>query len=170
VSDHDEREDYDDEPWRKRATPEELLRTPASIIAAFGAIQLGFSVVGCVAVVALMIWSLFHDPGADTEPEDGGLYEFLAVVSICILSVLWNWVIVRGAGRMRKCRDYRLCVAAAVLSIFSVPFYYCLPISAGVAVWALVILSRRDVRARFGAVARGTIIPAPVETPDARTD
>jgi hypothetical protein len=170
VSEHDEREDYDDDPWRKRATPEELLRTPASIIAAFGAIQLGFSVVGCLALVALIIWSLFNDIGADTDPEDGGLYEFLAVISISILSVLWNWVIVRGAGRMRKCRNYRLSVAAAVLSIFSVPFYYCLPISAGVAVWTLVILSRRDVRARFAAVARGTISSAPPEAPDARTD
>lgn len=160
MSQHDERDDYDDEPWRKWATPEQLLRTPASIIAAFGAIQLGFSLLGVVAVAATFVWGVFNDADpndSDSDTEDATVYKVLAVIAILILSVGWNWIVVLGAGRMRKCRNYRLSITVAVLSAFSIPFYYCLPISSGVAIWTVVLLSRREVKARFAAVARGVV-------------
>jgi hypothetical protein len=155
VTEHDERDDYDDEPWRRRATPEQRLRTPASVIAAFGAIQLGFSILGGIATAIVICWALF-DPAA-VDAEDMTWYEAVAVLAIVGLMVAWNWLIVRGAARMRNCLNYRLAVLAAVLSFFAAPFYYCIPIYAPVAVWALLILLRRDVRARFEAVARGTM-------------
>jgi hypothetical protein len=158
VTEHDPREDYDDEPWRGRATPEHLLRTPASILGAFGFIQLGFAIVGWIASAVIIVWRTF-DPAA-VDAEDMTWYEAVALLAIAGLLVGWNWLIVRGAGRMRHCRQYRLAILAAVLSFFAVPFYYCIPISAPVAVWTLVILLRRDVQARFEAVARGSIEPS----------
>jgi len=152
VSDHDEREDYDDEPWRGRPTPAQLIRTPATIIEVFGAIQLGLSVLGFIIGVVVIGWGVI-DPAA-VDAEDMTWYEALAVLVACVLAVVWNWMIVRGAGQMRSCRNYRLAVTAAALSFLPLPLYYCLPISAAVAVWALVILLRRDVRDHFATVAR----------------
>jgi len=163
MTEHDPREDYDDQPWRGRATPEELLRTPASIIAAFGAIQLGFSILGWIASAVIIVWGIF-DPAA-VDADDMTWYEAVAVLAIVGLLVGWNWLIVRGASRMRHCRQYRLAVLATVLSFFSFPFYYCILISAPVSVWALVVLLRRDVRARFEAVARaGRGVPVPIDS------
>ena len=98
-------------------------------------------------------------------------FVLIAVILVLVLglvAIIWNLAIVRGAGRMRACRNYRLAVTAAVLSFLPLPLYYCLPISAPVAVWAFITLLRRDVRARFAAVARDTMNPAPPEAPDAR--
>lgn len=167
MTDHDEREDYDDEPWR-RAKPEQQVRTPATIIEVFGAIQLGLSVLWFLVAVVMIVWGAI-DPAA-VDADDWTWYEAAGLLALAGLAAVWNWVVVLGGGRMRACRNYRLAVAAAVLSFLPWPLYYCLPVSAPVAVWALVVLARPDVRARFKAVARGTIPPAPPEEPDARAD
>jgi hypothetical protein len=150
---HDEREDYDDEPWRGRATAEQQVRTPATIIEVFGAIQLGLSVLGFLAGAVVIVWGTI-DPAA-VDAEDMTWYEAAGLLALAGLAILWNWVVVRGAGRMRACRSYRLAVAAAILSFVGCPLYYCFLISAPVAIWALVVLARRDVRAHFQAVASG---------------
>jgi hypothetical protein len=153
VRGHDPRDDYDDQPWKRRATPEQLLRTPATIIEVFGAIQLGLSLLGFVIGLGVIVWGVI-DPAA-VDAEDMTWYEALAVLAVGLVAITWNWVIVRGASRMRACRNYRLAMTSAVLSFLPLPLYYCLPISAPVAVWALVVLLRHDVRARFDAVACG---------------
>lgn len=168
MSEHDEREDYDDEPWRGRPTPEQQVRTPATIIEVFGAVQLGFSILGFVVAVVVIVWGVIDPPAVDAE--DMTWYEALAVLAACLFAIAWNWVVVRGAGRMRACRNYRLAVTATVLSFVPLPIYYCGPICAPVAVWALVVLARRDVRARFEAVARGKMMSGPTEASDARAD
>lgn len=174
VSGHDERDDYDDEPWRKRRLPEELLRTPAAMLSTFAVIQMGFSALGVIVLLVAVGRALLDPAPADPDWEDLAWYEAAAVVAMVLAGVgaviVWNWLIIRGAARMRTCRNYRLALAAAFLSILPVPFYYCGPISAPAAIWALVILLRRDVRARFEAVARGTMTAPPPEAPDARTD
>ena len=152
MTDHDERDDYDDEPWRVRPTPAQLVRTPATMIEVFGAIQLGLSILGLVFAVVVVAWGAV-DPAA-VDAEDMTWYEASAVLAAGVLAVVWNWVVVRGAGCMRAGRNYRLSVTAAILSFLPVPLYYCLPISAPIAVWALVVLLRRDVRAHFAAAAR----------------
>ena len=170
MSGHDLRDDYDDEPWKGRATPEQLLRTPATIIEVFGAIQLGLSLLGFVVALVAIVWGMI-DPAA-VDAENMTWYEALAVLVLALVlglvPIIWNLTIIRGAGGMRACRNYRLAISAAGLSFLPLPPYYCLPISAPVAVWALVVLLRRDVRARFRAVARGTMNPAPLEALNAR--
>jgi hypothetical protein len=152
MTNHDERDDYDDEPWRGRRTPAQQIRTPATIMEVFGAIQLGLSVLGFIVAVVVIGWGVIDPAAVDAEDMTG--YEALAVLVASVLAVVWNWVIVRGAGRMRAGRNYRLAVTAAALSFLPLPLYYCLPISAPVAVWALVILLRRDVRDHFATIAR----------------
>lgn len=167
MNDHDERGDYDDEPWRGRATPVQQVRTPATIIEVFGAIQLGLSILGFLLTVVVIVWGVIQPAAVDAE--DMTWYEAGALLAIGALAILWNWVVARGGGRMRACRNYRLAVAAAALTILAIPLYYCLPISAPVGVWALIVLARRDVRARFQEVARGTMPMGLTEPPDART-
>jgi hypothetical protein len=151
MSEHD---DYDDEPWRPRASPEKLLLIPASILGAFGAIQLAFTILGCVAMAVLVVWSFFEsDDVADLDRTEDTVLAIVVCLGASLLPAT-NFIIFRGAKRMRSCRNYRLAVAAAVLSLVSLPFFYFIPIAAPVAVWTLIVLSRPDVRARFDAVAR----------------
>src|SRR6185369_9765675 len=95
---HDERDDYDDEPWRPRATPEQMLRNPAAILGAFGIIQLAISVLGCIGIVILMVWSLFvPDEPADANEVDDSILVMVVCLG-CGLSVVTNFIIVRGAN------------------------------------------------------------------------
>jgi hypothetical protein len=77
-------------------------------------------------------------------------------------------VVVRGSVAMRRFRRYPWAVAAAVLTVLSLPCVFALPFASPVGVWTLIVLRRPDVRARFAAVARGTMKAAPPEAPDAR--
>jgi len=166
VSEHDERDDYDDEPGRRRAFPQQLVSTPATIIEVCAAIQAAFSLLGCFAPMVFILWEL-----VDPQVVDSMSWDEAALVTLIFgLCLTWNWVIIRGAGRMRRCRNYRLSLAAAAMSILPLPFLYLGAVSIPVAIWAVAILGRRDVRARFAAVARDTMSTAPPEAPDARTD
>jgi hypothetical protein len=56
--------------------------------------------------------------------------------------------IIAGALAMRKCRAYELAIIASVLAVLpitNIAFFLCLPMG----IWALCILSKRDVRAAF---------------------
>ena len=149
MSQHDEREDYDDEPWRGRATPQQLVRIRASLIEILGAIQVAFSLLGCLAPAVF----IFLDLVAPGGPEAMSWDEAVLVMLVFGLCLTWNWVIIRGVGRMRRCRNYRMAMAAALMSILPLPFIYLGVISIPVGIWAVAILCRRDVRAHFRAVA-----------------
>jgi hypothetical protein len=130
-------------------------------MAVLGLIQLAFSLLGLVAVVVLLVWSLFEPGEPDDEvPGYGVLIAFLVTVGC----VGWNWLIVLGALRFRKFRSYGLVLTASILFLFSIPFYYCALVTLPVAVWALIALFQRTVRARFAAVAKGETTPTRPES------
>jgi len=152
VSDHDERDDYDDEPWRRRARPQQLVRFPAAIIEILAAVQVAFSLLGCLAPAVFIVWGLV-DPGG---PEAMSWDEAVLVTSGFGFCLTWNWIIVHGVGRMRRCRDYRLALTAALMSLVPLPFLYLGAVSIPVGIWTVAILGRRDVRAHFRATSRKT--------------
>jgi hypothetical protein len=141
VSEHDLQEDYDDEPWRKRLRPEDHLFLPATAIMAFGIVQCAWSVVS-MAIPEMIL-------EAEGEPE--------LVFCLSVLATAWNGVIVYSAADMRRFRRYRMAVIATIMSLVAAPFFVFVLISVPLGVWTLIVLCRRDVRARFEAVARGTI-------------
>jgi hypothetical protein len=168
VSGHDERDDYDDEPWRRRPDPAALVHWPALLLCTFGIIQLGFAVVGCIWLPGALVWS-WIDPEffGDDGPEWLGVLIGTLAVAACVGQ---NAVIVVGMRRLARFRSYRLVLWAVILSFLPLPIVYCGLVTLPLSVWALFAVLNRDVRARFAAVARGTIIPDPAETPDARAD
>src|SRR6185503_10066851 len=87
-----------------------------------------------------------------------------------LLATAWTMFVMRAANAMRRYRRYWAAVAAAVMTMFSVPFVYLAVVQFPIAVWVLLVLSRRDVRARFEAVARGTMVSGHTEATDARAD
>ena len=149
MTEHDEREDYDDEPWRRRATPQQLVRIPAIALEVLAAVQVAFALLGCFTPAVIIIMDLALSDGPQALSWD----EAVLVVLVFGLCLTWNWVIVRGVGRMRRCRDYRMALTAAAMSILPLPFLYLGAVSIPVAIWAVVILRRRDVRAHVAAVA-----------------
>lgn len=168
MNDHDERDDYDDEPWRRRRDPAALVHWPALLLGTFGMIQLGFALVGCVWLPGALVWS-WIDPEffGDDGPEWLEVLIGTLAIGVCVGQ---NLVIVVGMRRLPRFLSYRLVVWAIVLSFLPLPIFYCGLLTLPLSIWALVAVLNRDVRARFAAVARDTISSAPPEAPDARTD
>jgi hypothetical protein len=160
VSGHDPREDYDDEPGLGRLAPEQVVRLPASAMWVFGLLQLvGTQLwVGFVAILLLLVELVDHGKPLDDvwdKIEDEPIYwaTLLAwpVATACGLFVM------RGANDLRRFRHYWRVVAAVVLTLFSVPVVCVGVFQLPIGVWILLVVTRRDVRARFEAVARGTM-------------
>lgn len=150
---HDEREDYDDEPWRKRSDGDVPVQWIASSISTFGLLQLLCSAAGLLGgTVSVFVLLL--------DPESAGPGESVRIILVFLIYLLGvgsNALVMRGARDMRRYRRYRLAVLAAALSILPVPLVFFGPCSVPLGISALVVLLRPDVRARFAAVARGTI-------------
>lgn len=168
MTDHDEREDYDDQPWKGRADLAALVHWPALLLCVSGMIQLGFSLVGCVWLPGALLWN-WIDP--EFFDGDGPQWdEVLVGVVVCAVYVGLNWVVVVGTRRLARFESYRLAVAAVLLSCVPVPFLYCGVVTVPIAIWGLVLLAQSDVRARFAANRRGTMTPTHTEPTDARAD
>lgn len=154
MSDHDEREDYDDEPWRGRTNPAVLVHWPALLLCTFGMIQLGFSVLTCIWLPSALLWN-WIDP--EFFNNDGPEWpEILIGTVVAALCVCQNALIVVGMRRMGKFKSYRLVLWATILSFLPLPVIYCGLLTIPLSIWALVAVLNRDVRARFDAVASGS--------------
>jgi hypothetical protein len=173
VSDHDERDDYDDEPRGRPLAPEYAVLWPARLMWLCGHIQLVFVQIVAFLYIAIAIALLAMD--GDKEDLDG-LWdavqepEFWLMIGGWVAATIWTAAIVRAANDLRRFRRYQFVVTATVLVLIPIPFLLIGGVQIPSAVWTLLTLARRDVRARFEAVARGTIPSAPPEAPDARAD
>jgi len=163
VSEHDLRDDYDDEPWRKRPKAESLVQWPASIISTFGVLQFAFSLISAAWMTGVLVWHWIDPTFFNNEVI---WFEVVAGIGATMLCAVLNWVVLRGARAMRSFRNYKLAVIGAALFFFSLPFFYCGLVTIPVSVWAIFVLLHPDVRARFEAVARaGRGVPPPTDTP-----
>jgi hypothetical protein len=150
VSEHDERDDYDDEPWKGRPSPDRLVQWAARMVWALGLTQLGVTLVAAYFEAMRLLDRVDEAPLQQIEIE-----EFAAVLLLLTICVALNAVVIYGACRMRRFRHYGWAVTAAAINAVSIPFVPLLVVAAPVSIWALTLLTRRDVRARFAAVARG---------------
>jgi hypothetical protein len=79
-------------------------------------------------------------------------------------------VVISAANNLRRFRRYPLVITGTVLTLLAIPCSFVGVFQLPLGIWLLALLLRRDVRARFEAVARATIPPSPPEPADARID
>jgi len=172
VSEHDPRDDYDDEPWRDRPSPKDLVRMPASMMGVFGLLQIIITQLYTGVGIATTVLS-FVDDGkgiGDVLRSPMDIATMLLIVAVWLLATACAIVVMCGANDLGRFRRYWWVVAGAVLTLLGVPFFYLAVVQFPLGIWLIVLLSRRDVRARFEAVARGRIESGPQELRHARTD
>jgi hypothetical protein len=160
VSDQDQRDDYDDDRLHCPLATPEVVRGPASAMWGFGLLQLLLWQTWFAFVICLLVVSHFVD--ADKTLAD--LWRTITRSELIWLT-LAGWplatactiIAIYGANCLRRFRGYRWALTAAILTLASAPVICLLPIQVPLGIWVLIVVLRPDVRARFEAVARGTI-------------
>ena len=151
---HDERADYDDEPWRPRRPPEQLVRPVAIALQGcgwfFGVLALGW--------VAMFIIFLI-DP--QTGPTDEPTINLLIAAGFTGACTLWSVGLFRGARLMGGFQGYWAALLVAGLAVLPVAFPHAALITTPIGIWAVVVLLQPSVRARFAEVRRGRITKSP---------
>ncbi|MBO0701181.1 MAG: hypothetical protein J2P46_22480, partial [Zavarzinella sp.] len=147
MSEHDEREDYDDEP-SPRSSPEALVATIASHLQVYGAFQVVLGLVGVWTAAKTVVEAANQDLSAEVIQRllINGLFAATAFGSAV--------VILMASHHIPQFRRYRLAVAAGVLTASSLPLVFCAVVTVPLGVWTLIVLRRPDVRAGFEAVVR----------------
>ena len=150
---HNEREDYDDQPGRLLG-PAEAMWWAGQAIAFFALIQLAPSILALVATVTIFV---FAGANGGDFPPTLPFADVTLVFLAAVVSVGWNALVLRGAVGMPEFRGYRRAVLSAVLVIPAAPVVGLAVVTLPLGVWALIALSRPEVRDRFDAAAGATM-------------
>ena len=163
VSEHDPRDDYDDEPWRDRPSPHDLVRLPASMMWVFGLLQLILTqLYAAVGVVTTVLGWVDDGRGlGDVLRSPAELATMSLIIALWLVATACTIAVMRGANDFKRFRRYPWVVAGAILTLLSIPFFYLAVVSVPLGIWLLVLLSRRDVRARFAPVPCSAINQTP---------
>jgi hypothetical protein len=169
VSGHDEREDYDDEPLKSQLAPMHIVRRPATIMMICGILQLiamQVFLVMCRQQFSYFKWGdkTFGAFWNDITQDHSAMF----LAGAWLLATAGSIVIIAGSRSLLQFRRYGLVFAAAILTVLSLPWFYLCVVQVPTGVIVIRLLRRPDVRARFAAVARGTMNASPPEAPDAR--
>lgn len=143
MTEHDQREDYDDEPVPPGIAPEPL-RAFSNVLWALGLVQLVAAGIGLMFVVCSFISARVDGEYAKYKPQD--LYWMLAMSGV---GAAFNVVVMWGAAGMGRCYGYRRSAAAAVLSAFPLPCFYLGVATVPIGLLALYQLRKRRVRSLF---------------------
>jgi hypothetical protein len=144
---HDERSDYDDEPWRRPRTPEQMIRLPRLALEWCGFL---FVLLALGGAAMFIVFFLIFDPDRDPERIDN----LLICIGFTVANALWAAGLFHGARRIGGWQSYRSAVLASSLAILPLPCPWVVVLTAPVGVWILVVLLRADVRAKFAEVRR----------------
>ncbi len=155
---HDERDDYDDEPWRRPTPPDVLVRQAAGPLWLCGWVFAVAAMGGTALFVIFLLDLTGHLDPAKTEEVLTNLALTGGFIGGCIL---WAAGLFHGARRMRTFQDYKTAMLAAGMAVLPLPFPHAAALTTFVGVWAVVVLTRPSVRARFAANRRGTIPESP---------
>jgi hypothetical protein len=159
MSGDDQRDDYDDEPDRGPLAPDHIVRWPAALMKLFAILHtILMQLIALLFVLAVIAESLDDFDGALREVFQP---EMLLMTLAWLLATACCAIEIRGASDLRRFRRYPWVVAGATITLLTMP-----PLGG----WLIWLLLRRDVRARFEAVARGTITSTHPEPSDARID
>jgi len=89
----------------------------------------------------------------------------LFVIALLLTYVIWMAVIIFGATKMKELEAYWLAVASAILA--TIPVVPGCLIGLPIGIWALAVLTRRDVRQAFGKHADAELSKAASESSEA---
>jgi hypothetical protein len=84
------------------------------------------------------------------------------ILALSLVPVLLSSLMIYGAVKMKRLEAYGMAIAGSILAILSPSNLICFPIILPLGIWALVVLSQRDVRAAFGQEGRMMLARAPV--------
>lgn len=116
---------------------------------------IGLLIVGIVnlltippAVLAFVYWNLSFIPQPLGHPsvEPSVVPLSLLIVGVALIPMMLSGLIIVAALKMKRLQAYGLAITVSILSIVSPVGLIGLPIG----IWALVVLSQRDVRTAFG--------------------
>jgi tRNA A-37 threonylcarbamoyl transferase component Bud32 len=96
--------------------------------------------INCLSVIGA-IWGAL-------VPGDAGLL-------LVIWMVVQTFVIILGAWNLMQLRSYRWAVAGSIFGIISIAF----PFGLAMGIWALVLLTKKEVKAAFGQEETEVVIP-----------
>ena len=102
-----------------------------------------------VSIVLLVVYVNlgYSVPGLDFSDQYIGIAEIVLFLVIALVSLVLGIILVLGSARMVDLQSYPIAVFAAVASVLplAVGFPFGLPFG----IWALLVLSRQDVKAAF---------------------
>jgi hypothetical protein len=132
-----------------RPDPKGMVLGPGVALLATAALDLGTTVFGLVAGASGFGGPMAFPGGAPPELEQ--FLEYLAGpvgMGLNLFGILVNIFVIWAGVRMMSLRNYGVCMAAAILAVVpcTAPCC-CLGIAAGI--WALVVLSRPEVKQAF---------------------
>jgi hypothetical protein len=157
MSEHDERDDYDDADWVDVLAAKHLVRWPGAAMWTFGVVQLILVQLWIAFIVTM--WTLANFVDDDRTFAEAwrtvtnnralwGSFVLWPIATICACAMI------HGANGFRRYDRYSWAVVGAILLSLSVPCPCLLVAQLPFGIWSIVLLLRRDVRARFDAVAR----------------
>lgn len=105
----------------------------------------------CLNLLGLGMAGLSNLPNADQNPEVEHMIMMMSGavgIAIFVLAmVLWG-VVLWGSLKMKKLENYGLCIAASIIAMVPCLCPCCL-LGLPFGIWALVVLSRADVKEQF---------------------
>ena len=123
---------------------------------------IGLLVAGMISVftipMALLFWSIDLVPQSEVQRHAAmstaeKCLEGLPAIAALFASFLPGILMIVAAVKMKRLQAYWLAILASILAIASFPVS-CFLINLPIGIWALVVLSQRDVRNAFGRVVR----------------
>jgi len=159
VSKHDPREDYDDVFDMGPLAPAHIVQWPASMMWVFGLLQLIITQMGMAVFASSILFTIIDEHRTlgevwnSTKEQEAILLALPAwpIATVCTI------VVMRAANDLKRFRRYPSVFAGAILTFLSLPFFYLGVVQVPLGIWLMVLLLRRDVQARFEAVARGKV-------------
>jgi hypothetical protein len=152
VSEHDLRQDYDDEPQRPRSTAASVLRQASDLIRWCGQFQLTVSILGIMLILGTLVESWLNGRRLALWDEMAAY----VVVPLSVAGIVLTPIALIGSTAMRKRTQYSLASAACAITILSLPCFVVAPFAIPLGIWGLMVLNRADVRESFECQAAQT--------------
>jgi len=107
MSEHDQREDYDDDPNRGALAPAHIVLWPSSIMWAFGLLQLNFAQLAAAFLIVLVILSILDGHTSLTESlQEMTKPDGLLVIILWLATTAGCIIVIRGSNDLRRFRRY----------------------------------------------------------------
>jgi len=109
-------------------------------------------VVAILSLIQILFVALIG--GVDSLERGEDLAQIAITMSFCLFLTASMAFVIYAASMMRKLRSRTLGFAAAIVMLVPCFTFYCFAPSIGIGIWAIVVLTRPEVKAAFAAELR----------------